>query len=99
MILKQLLLGSLVLVGMSITSCGDSDKEGTSTENTDTVTTPVAPAAPTTTTVVQGNDTTSIQMAPAQQQAQPASGGSGKVNPPHGQPGHDCKVAVGAPLP
>jgi hypothetical protein len=21
-----------------------------------------------------------------------------KINPPHGQPGHDCSVAVGAPL-
>jgi hypothetical protein len=24
--------------------------------------------------------------------------GSGKLNPAHGQPGHDCAVAVGAPL-
>lgn len=24
---------------------------------------------------------------------------SGNLNPPHGQPGHDCAVAVGAPLP
>lgn len=24
---------------------------------------------------------------------------SGKINPAHGQPGHDCKVAVGQPLP
>lgn len=24
---------------------------------------------------------------------------AGKVNPPHGQPGHDCAVPVGAPLP
>ena len=24
---------------------------------------------------------------------------TGKVNPAHGQPGHDCKVAVGQPLP
>lgn len=29
----------------------------------------------------------------------PASTGSGKINPAHGQPGHDCAVAVGAPLP
>ena len=27
----------------------------------------------------------------------PSSGGG--INPPHGQPGHDCAVAVGAPLP
>lgn len=37
-------------------------------------------------------------------QAQPAATGttaaqgSGKVNPPHGQPGHRCDIAVGAPL-
>ena len=28
-----------------------------------------------------------------------AAKGSGRVNPAHGQPGHDCAVAVGAPLP
>ncbi len=28
-----------------------------------------------------------------------ASPSNGKVNPAHGQPGHDCAVAVGAPLP
>ncbi len=30
----------------------------------------------------------------------PAVGGNGtaKLNPPHGQPGHDCAVQVGAPL-
>jgi hypothetical protein len=26
------------------------------------------------------------------------SSGSGRVNPPHGQPGHDCGIPVGAPL-
>lgn len=24
---------------------------------------------------------------------------SGKINPPHGEPGHSCAIAVGAPLP
>lgn len=28
-----------------------------------------------------------------------ATTGSGKINPPHGQPGHSCAIAVGAPLP
>ncbi len=37
-----------------------------------------------------------MNVAPA---AAPAKGGSGRVNPAHGQPGHDCAVAVGAPLP
>lgn len=28
-----------------------------------------------------------------------APAGSSKINPPHGQPGHRCDIAVGAPLP
>lgn len=28
----------------------------------------------------------------------PNSGSTAKLNPPHGQPGHDCAIAVGAPL-
>lgn len=149
MILKQLLFGSLVFVGMGLTSCAGSDKEGASTEKSDTLTNASTPASTTMTTQV--SDTPAIQvsgqapvaqatapgMNPAHgqpghdcsiavgaplnsakkaapggaqpiqvQQApqataapQPAAGGSGKVNPAHGQPGHDCKVAVGAPLP
>ena len=31
--------------------------------------------------------------------AKPATAFTGKINPAHGQPGHDCKVAVGQPLP
>lgn len=30
---------------------------------------------------------------------QVGSEGDARLNPPHGQPGHDCDVAVGAPLP
>ncbi len=29
----------------------------------------------------------------------PASSGGKRLNPEHGQPGHDCAVAVGSPLP
>jgi hypothetical protein len=28
----------------------------------------------------------------------PTSGSTAKLNPAHGQPGHDCAIAVGAPL-
>ncbi len=31
-------------------------------------------------------------------QTTPASASSGKINPPHGQPGHQCGTPVGAPL-
>lgn len=40
-----------------------------------------------------------IQASPAPTTAKPATtNGSVKLNPAHGQPGHDCAVAVGAPL-
>ena len=31
--------------------------------------------------------------------ASPVGGGSGMLNPAHGEPGHDCAVPVGSPLP
>lgn len=34
----------------------------------------------------------------AVQKQTPASNKEVKLNPPHGQPGHDCKISVGAPL-
>lgn len=34
-----------------------------------------------------------------QEQGQPATANSGKINPPHGQPGHRCDIQVGQPLP
>lgn len=34
-----------------------------------------------------------------QEQGQPATANSGKINPPHGQPGHSCEIPVGQPLP
>lgn len=57
-----------------------------------------APAAKTS-PAVQTSTTTSTPAMPAVT-APPAiiSGSTGKLNPAHGQPGHDCAVAVGAPL-
>ncbi|WP_158961869.1 hypothetical protein [Myroides fluvii] len=34
-----------------------------------------------------------------QEQGKPATANSGKINPPHGQPGHSCETPVGQPLP
>ena len=41
-----------------------------------------------------------VMTTPSMQQpsVQPNSIGTGKSNPPHGQPGHDCAVPVGSPL-
>lgn len=36
---------------------------------------------------------------PAPALTTPASASGARVNPPHGQPGHDCSVQVGQPLP
>ena len=54
------------------------------------------------------NAGTSIQMntsptatpgSPVQIGAPTSAPGSGRINPPHGEPGHDCAVPVGEPLP
>lgn len=51
-------------------------------------------------TAVPQNNATSAPIAiPAPQDVPNTSINSGaKLNPPHGQPGHDCAIAVGAPL-
>ena len=57
--------------------------------NTPTMAAPLNGAAP-------GMTQTPIQAAPA---PTVQAGGSGqRINPPHGQPGHDCAVPVGQPL-
>ncbi len=57
------------------------------------------PVTNTTTPSITPNPTTpqTIQVNP---QSSPAASGPtpAGMNPPHGQPGHDCSVAVGAPL-
>lgn len=47
---------------------------------------------------VQMNTAPATQNAPMMQSA-PSAGGKVLINPPHGQPGHDCSVEVGKPLP
>jgi hypothetical protein len=44
-----------------------------------------------------GGDNAGITISP--QMAQPAAQGSGRINPPHGEPGHVCEIPVGEPLP
>lgn len=49
--------------------------------------------------VVPALQNTSITTPATTPATKPAAAFTGKVNPAHGQPGHDCKVAVGQPLP
>lgn len=40
----------------------------------------------------------SQNVSPMMQSAPPANAAGVKLNPPHGQPGHDCSIEVGKPL-
>jgi hypothetical protein len=44
------------------------------------------------------NDTTAKKLAPPASATAPATNTSVALNPAHGQPGHRCDIAVGAPL-
>ena len=61
-----------------------------------------APAAPapavTAGTVPTTPESKTVAPAPTAPTPAPVATAPG-TNPPHGQPGHDCKIAVGAPLP
>ncbi len=56
-----------------------------------------APTAGTQAPVV--TQATPMTATPTQAKPSVISGAKPAVNPPHGQPGHDCAVQVGAPLP
>ncbi len=57
-----------------------------------------APDANTTPAPIRMNAAPAQPNAPMMQSA-PSAGGKVLINPPHGQPGHDCSVEVGKPLP
>lgn len=141
---KQHFIG-LALLGLVLTSCGDTKKEpvtepapqieATSNEVTETpvatetvdntsnealnpahgqpghrceipVGAPLssAPGAQATNLPNQGapagdNKPFLVNDAAKQQMGGAKSASSGQINPPHGQPGHDCAVPVGQPLP
>jgi len=65
----------------------------------------IAVGAPLNSTPNANTAPSSVQMNPAPQnnapmiQSAPSAGGKILINPPHGQPGHDCSVEVGKPLP
>src|SRR5690606_20198848 len=80
----------------------DMDSENQSTEEVDPMLLNVQPAAP---GAINQAQSASVGAQPAGV-GTGATGGSTQaaktsaaINPPHGQPGHDCAVAVGAPLP
>lgn len=86
-------------------SCGsDAPQSSEPTPEATTTATPQDQAAPSLATQDAASEAVapSVAGAPVPQPAavttSPAGSGTGKMNPPHGQPGHSCAVPVGAPL-
>lgn len=90
---------ALLFVGtLFFTSCKkELEPQESSEAKADTTATAATPAAPTTITPVQANQPVQATTAVTPQPAQVAKTAPG-MNPPHGQPGHRCEIAVGAPL-
>lgn len=90
---------ALLFVGtMLFTSCKkELEPQESSNVKPDTTATAATAAAPNTITPVQANQPVQATTAVTPQPAQVAKTAPG-MNPPHGQPGHRCEIAVGAPL-
>ncbi|MDZ4844810.1 MAG: hypothetical protein SH857_04585 [Chitinophagales bacterium] len=91
--MKNLFFALVAVLSLFVIGCNSSE---TATESTtDTNATTVTPVE-TPTEVAPTADPVQIEVAP------PTLGtpsGDAKLNPPHGEPGHRCDIAVGAPLP
>lgn len=82
----------LSLLWLSCKNEAPTQTEAAPAETTQPATQPQTAEQP----VMQQNPTIQQEATP-QMNATDASGQ--KLNPPHGQPGHRCDIAVGAPLP
>ncbi len=96
---KYLVPVSFVIFGL-ITSCsGDKTETTESSENAATEMIQTEPAAD----GITGFETPQQPDGSAPATAQPVAATTGnanvKLNPPHGEPGHMCEIAVGEPLP
>ena len=104
--LKNILIVAAIGTMFSFTSCKNDKPANTEptpvVQPNDATITPAATAPAPTSTDVAPSNSQQIQIQPsniAPAQTAPAGGGSGKINPAHGQPGHSCAVPVGSPLP
>ena len=95
---------ALLISFFAVTGCNNAGNETTEgTENTTTVT-PAPPAEqysppPTQETQNQMGDTMNMGNPGGNMGGNTGGGQTGQLNPPHGEPGHRCDIAVGAPLP
>ncbi len=93
------LLALLFVSTLLFTSCKKElePQESSDVKPDSTSTVAATPAAPATITPVQTNQPVQATTAVTPQPAPVAKTAPG-MNPPHGQPGHRCEIAVGAPL-
>ena len=85
------LLGSCLLATVLFTACNS----GSGTKKSNAATTPAS--LPGVTTTPANNASAPVITAPSTNAATTGTTAAG-TNPPHGQPGHRCDLAVGAPL-
>ncbi len=94
-------LGLILAASAFLWSCNSEMNGEHQTEETDPMLLNVSPATPGAASQAQS---ASVGVQPAGAGNAPgastqAAKTSAMINPPHGEPGHDCAVAVGAPLP
>ncbi|MEZ0005440.1 hypothetical protein ABH942_000791 [Flavobacterium sp. 28YEA47A] len=93
----KIIAGSLLAVSLFMTSCKKELQPQESSEPTEAVATDPA-AAPAEGQMPVNAQPQQVQAQPqVNVQPQPVATAPG-MNPPHGQPGHRCDIAVGAPL-
>ena len=102
MIFKQILFSSAVIAALALSSCSEETQNNTSTAQdaeTDAMlinTSTAVPGASSAQAATVISPTATSQA--ATQGSTQAAKTVAALNPPHGQPGHDCSVEVGAPL-
>ena len=94
----------LFIATLFFASCNSGGDENNNNNNDTAVTPPVEsqqttppPPMQENTQTIDMNTTPGTTGTPESTPSDPAF--SGKPNPPHGEPGHRCDIAVGAPLP
>ncbi len=101
--MKHVIIASIGLTALSIlAACNGQTGTGDQTVTTNGMTVDTTISMPGQYTTV---DTTNATAAPLNMQGAPSPNdkpqparATAQLNPPHGEPGHDCAVPVGAPL-
>lgn len=95
--MKKLFFALLTVFTVFVIGCNSSETTESATDANSTTTAPAETPATTPAEVAPPMDN------PVQIEATPSTtvtpSGDAKLNPPHGEPGHRCDIAVGAPLP